>query len=121
MMRTQLVLLTVLLLAAPRSGSAYKSIEFISTVGFVTDPSLEGTGILGATNFIVNILTGEIAESDIFFNNDIPWSVAPDGQAGRFDLQSTATHEIGHFLGLDQSALAFMGVRPMVRLVEEGS
>src|SRR3989304_9637742 len=127
MMRIRLVLFTVLLLAAPRSGSAYKRIEFlnlngrkvhlhweadkmpvpwffsnstpprdfsldaainvtrasydtweavepsgitfqfsgttnaepfvffdfISTVGFVIDPSLEGTGILGATNFIV--------------------------------------------------------------------
>src|SRR3990172_10046881 len=156
MMRIQLVLLTVLLLAAPRIGSAYKFHEefnldrqkvhlywgadnmpvpwffsnstpprdfsldaainatrvsydtwealetsgitfqfsgttnaepfvffdFINTVGFTTDPAIfTQAGILGATGFLINLLTGEIGESDIVFNNDFPWSVAPNGQA----------------------------------------
>ena len=53
--------------------------DFINTIGFMTDPSLQGTGILAATDFIVNIFTGEIAESDIFFNADIPWSANANG------------------------------------------
>ena len=82
--------------------------DFINTVGFITDPSLRGTGILGATDFIVFTFTGEIAESDIFFNADVPWSATPSGRPGHFDFQATATHEIGHFLGLGHSGLGFM-------------
>jgi len=92
--------------------------DFINTVGFLTDPSLRGTGILGATDFIVFTFTGEIAESDIFFNADVPWSATPNGSPGRFDFQGTATHEIGHFLGLGHSGLGFMRGG---RRLEEGS
>jgi len=96
--------------------------DFINTLGFVTDdPSLQGTGILAATDFIVFTFTGEIAESDILFNADVPWSANPNGQPGRFDYQSTALHEIGHFLGLDHSALAFAETRRGRRFVHEGS
>ena len=92
--------------------------DSINTVGFLTDPSLRGTGILGATDFIVFTFTGEIAESDIFFNADVPWSATPDGRPGHFDFQATATHEIGHFLGLGHSGLGFMRGG---RRLEEGS
>ena len=95
--------------------------DFINTVGFISDPSLRGTGILAATDFIVFTITGEIAESDIFFNNDIPWSVAPNGRLGQFDFQSTATHEIGHFLGLGHSGVGVMESRRGRRTLEEGS
>ena len=37
-------------------------------------PDLDRT--LGATNFIVDTTTGEILESDIFFNTSFPWSTA---------------------------------------------
>jgi hypothetical protein len=95
--------------------------DSINTLGFITDPSLQGTGILGATNFIIFTFTGEIAEADIFFNADVPWSASPDGQAGRFDYESTALHEIGHFLGLDHSGLGFMESRPQRFVLLEGS
>ena len=77
--------------------------DFISTLGFLSDPDLEGSGILAATNWIVGPRSGEIGESDIFFNNDFFWSVDPNGSPGTFDYQSVATHEIGHFIGLDHS------------------
>jgi hypothetical protein len=48
---------------------------------------------------------GEIIESDIFFNSNFQWSVSPGGEPGRFDVQSIATHEAGHFLGLGHSSL----------------
>jgi hypothetical protein len=74
-----------------------------SVVGFQDAPELER--VLGATGYVVDLLTGDIVESDIFFNSTFPWSVSAQGDAGRFDLQSVAVHEIGHFIGLGHSAL----------------
>ncbi len=75
----------------------------LSTIGFVSRPDLER--VLGATGFTIDDTTGAIVESDIFINSRFDWSLAPAGEPGRFDLQSTLTHEIGHFLGLGHSAL----------------
>jgi Matrixin/Carboxypeptidase regulatory-like domain len=75
----------------------------VTTLGFVSRPDSDRT--LGATNFIINTQTGAILESDIFFNSIFPWSVAPAGEAGRFDLESIALHEIGHLHGLGHSAI----------------
>ena len=55
--------------------------------------------------FVVDRVTGALVESDIFFNSAFPWSVAPAGVTGRFDLESVALHEIGHMSGLGHSAL----------------
>ena len=44
-------------------------------------------------------------ESDVFFNAAFAWSTAPNGEPGRYDVQSIATHEAGHFFGLGHSAL----------------
>jgi Matrixin/Carboxypeptidase regulatory-like domain len=74
-----------------------------SVLGFQDEPELER--VLGATGFVVDALTGEIIESDIFFNTTFDWSTATPGQSGRFDLESVATHEIGHLIGLGHSAL----------------
>lgn len=75
----------------------------MTTLGFLDRPELER--VLGATGFVIDTVTGEIVESDIFFNATFPWSVAPDGDPDRFDLESIATHEIGHLVGLGHSAL----------------
>lgn len=78
----------------------------LSVVGFVEAPDdAEFERVLGATGFIINALSGEIIESDIFFNSRFRWSVASAGESGRFDLESVALHEVGHFLGLDHSAI----------------
>jgi len=95
--------------------------DLMSTIGFVDDPEFEGTGILGATQWTVFLFTGEIAEADIVFNQDVPWAVSPEGTAGRYDFQSTATHEIGHFLGLGHSAVGVMETSGGSRRLLEGS
>ena len=68
--------------------------------------------MLGATTHSVDDVTGAIVESDIFLNSNFAWSVAPGGEAQRFDVQSIATHEIGHLLGLGHSALGETELRP---------
>jgi hypothetical protein len=61
--------------------------------------------VLASTNFLVDDATGELLESDIFFNSAFRWSVASRGESGRFDVESIALHEIGHLSGLGHSAL----------------
>jgi len=75
----------------------------MTVIGFVDRPDQDRT--LGATSFLVDTLTGEIVEAEIFLNAFFDWSVTPNGAAGRFDVQSIALHEIGHLLGLGHSAL----------------
>jgi hypothetical protein len=86
-----------------------------SVLGFRNRPELER--VLAATNFLVDTTTGEIVESDIFFNSAFPWSVSASGETGRFDLESIALHEIGHLLGLGHSALGETELRPGGRRV----
>ena len=74
-----------------------------SVLGFISRPDLDR--VLGSTSFTVDLVTGEIVESDIFFNSIFPWSSASGGEAGRQDIESIALHEIGHFLGLGHSML----------------
>jgi hypothetical protein len=82
----------------------------ISVLGFQSQPELER--VLGATGFVVDTLTGEILESDVFFNAVFPWSTSAAGDPTRFDLQSVALHEIGHLVGLGHSALGETELRP---------
>jgi hypothetical protein len=74
-----------------------------STLGFESHPELDR--VLASTSFLVDRTNGTLLESDIFFNTSFAWSVASGGETGRFDLESIALHEIGHFSGLGHSAL----------------
>lgn len=75
----------------------------LNVIGFQNEPDEDR--VLGATGFTIDTVTGEIVESDIFFNSALLWSTADAGDPARFDLESVALHEIGHFLGLGHSAL----------------
>jgi hypothetical protein len=79
-------------------------VDNVSVFGFEDQPP-DMDRVLAATGFTINTLSGEIVESDVFFNTRFAWSVASSGEPGRFDLRSVATHEIGHFLGLGHSAI----------------
>jgi len=75
----------------------------LSVLGFDTRPDLDR--VLASTDYVLDDATGELLEADIFFNASFPWSIAPGGESGKYDLQSIALHETGHFSGLGHSAL----------------
>ncbi len=81
-----------------------------TVIGFQSQPDLDR--VLGATTHAVDMQTGAVVESDIFLNSSFDWSVATSGENSRFDVQSIATHEIGHLFGLGHSALGETELRP---------
>jgi Matrixin len=82
----------------------------LSTLGFLSRPDL--ARVLATTSFLIDNTTGELLESDIFFNSAFPWSTAAGGESGKFDLETIALHEIGHLSGLGHSALGETELRP---------
>jgi hypothetical protein len=106
--------------AVPTASVSYQFVGFTSaspgdddgqsTLGFAARPDLNR--VLASTSILLDQSTGEIIESDIFFNSAFRWSVAAAGETDRFDLESIALHEIGHFSGLGHSALGETEIRP---------
>ena len=82
----------------------------LSVLGFQNHPEMDR--VLGATTFVYDDDSGDLVEADIFFNSFFEWSTAVGGDQARFDLESIALHEIGHFLGLGHSALGETEMRP---------
>jgi len=66
-----------------------------------------GAGSIAVTYVWYYTATGLVAEVDMIFNKGYPWRVFTDNVAGcstqydAYDLLNIATHEIGHWVGLD--------------------
>ncbi len=66
------------------------------TISTTANATGESDGHGGATRFV-----GQIIKADIIFNPSVTFSGGTTGQ----NIQVIATHEIGHFFGLDHSAV----------------
>jgi hypothetical protein len=64
-------------------------------------------GAIAITYVRYNSVTGEVVDIDTVFNSRFPWAIfdAANGecqtQPDAYDLQNIATHEFGHWVGLD--------------------
>ncbi len=56
---------------------------------------------------------GAITDADVLFNGS-GYSFTTTAQGGHFDIEDVATHELGHFLGLDHSGWAGASMYPYV-------
>ena len=64
-----------------------------------------GVDAISLTSVTTSVVTGEILEADVIFNPNTVFSTDAATPLNAVDLQAAATHEIGHFLGLDHTPL----------------
>ncbi len=84
----------------------------INLISFADDATVLGSSTLAATFsfFCSTCPTFQTQEADIIFNKNFNWTTS--GEAGKYDIQAVLTHEIGHLLGLDHSALVSSVMTP---------
>lgn len=82
--------------------------DMAGTSGFF-DSASGGLVAITPVDFVPN--TGEILDADILFNGK-NYTFSTDLTGGTFDIQNVATHEVGHFIGLDHSAVVGATMNP---------
>jgi YVTN family beta-propeller protein len=87
----------------PSSNDGRNLLYFDETGRYV---GARGTSVIAVTRIEWNDSDGRIRDADIIFNGrDFTFATGSDIPRGAIDLQDVASHEIGHFLGLDHTPL----------------
>ncbi len=92
-------------------------VTFEDDIGFPPGvwASTPTTSFTHATEFDDRIWRpGEIVDADVILNPNVPFHTASSGTPSGFDLQSVATHEFGHLLGLTHSGVAKATMYPVI-------
>jgi hypothetical protein len=79
-----------------------------------SDESLP-SGVLAVT-FVLSDSSGTIVDADTEFNRNFAFTTNLAGDPTLYDLQSVATHEIGHFFGLEHTGLLRATMAPAIAL-----
>ena len=83
----------------------------VNVISFQDTSFSFGTGTIAVT--LSSSSQGFFRDADILFNPTNPnITFATDGRSDGFDIQAIATHEIGHFLGLDHTAIVSATMNP---------
>jgi hypothetical protein len=90
-------------------GGTSDGINLIS-ISTANGSFVSGGDPVGKTRVFFDPATGAIQEADIAVSPNAQFST--DGTPGTYDLESTFVHEVGHFLGLDHSALIGASMQP---------
>lgn len=83
----------------------------VNVISFQDTSFSFGTGTIAVT--LSSSSQGFFRDADILFNPSNPSiTFATDGRPDGFDIQAIATHEIGHFLGLDHTSIVSATMNP---------